>query len=213
MIARRLALLALLASAAGCVDNYASVRLFGLCFPPTPDDSGSCAYPASCDSLMLGALQFDVANPSPTGALIWPIQVDNQREPTVDASSGRTETAVAWVTGFELSYTSTVVSIPDVSVAAPEWHPVQPQGSSVVIVPLVPTQVATLLAGLPGGASADITVEVRAKGYYGDGTFFKTGGFKVQASAAAVAVGCPATAPTLAGVCPQAGQTGVPLCK
>lgn len=201
---RRLAVLALFLAAAGCVDNSASVRIFGLCFPPTPSDSGACSYPAKCSALMLGALVFDPASTSPDGPLIWPVQVDNQRDPTTDASAGRTETATAWITGFEVEYQGAVSG--SVSVAAPEVQPVLPGGSTVVLVPIVPPGVV-----VPAGGA--IGANVKAKGHYGDGSFFVTGGLDVQATAGTVTYTCTGTTTTIVGVCPQSGQTGVPLCK
>jgi hypothetical protein len=206
MNARHLAALALLLAVTGCVDNSASVRLFGLCFPPTPSESGACSFPAKCDALMIGALEFDPANASPAGALIWPVQVDNQRDPTTDASAGRSDTATAWVTGYEITYQGALSG--SRSVAAPEASPVLPNGNTVVLVPIIPPGVG---AAVPAGGV--VGAEIKAKGHYGDGSFFETGALPVQATAGVVTYGCPATTPTLVGVCPQAGQTAVPLCK
>lgn len=215
MNSRTIAILAALA-AAGCVPNDASVRLFALCFPPTPSESGGCSYPATCGSLLLGGLEFDVSSTASDGPLIWPIQVDNQRTSNADRSGG-TETAIAWIEGYRISYTSAVVSIPDVDIGISR-HPVNPGGSSVVIAPVVPRNVGTLLSELaPAGKSA-ITAELKAYGKYGDGSSFETGPFQVQVTACKGACTnllpvCPdPTKPVYVGSCPQAQQTSVDLC-
>jgi hypothetical protein len=200
---------------AGCIDNYASVRLYGLCFPPTPTDTGGCAYPATCETLLLGTLVVDVSNGSPDGALIWPIQVDNKR-PVITDQPGGTDPAIAWVTDFTLTYSSASVAVPEVTIPSPENHPVPANGSSVLIVPLVPPSVATSLAAQIGaGQTVEIAVDVRAKGHYGDSTTFETGPFRVVVSAGDGNLGapvCPADKPVWVGACPQAGQTSVDLC-
>ena len=79
MNARTLIALLLAAAATGCVDNNASVRISAACFPPTPNDDGSCSYPSTCDSVMLDNLWVDPSYAPTGGTLVWPFQVDNQR--------------------------------------------------------------------------------------------------------------------------------------
>jgi hypothetical protein len=218
MNARTLIAMLLAASAAatsGClVDNNASVVLAAACFPPTPNPDGSCSYPAACDSVMLGNLWVDTTYAPTGGTLYWPVQVNNQR-PDNGAREGGTTTSTAYVTGYKLKYFSATVALPETTVI---WstQSVPPVGSTVVIVPVIPAGVATLLSA-SAGLLAEVRVEIRAKGHYGDGSNFETGPFSmvvnvVNGAGSGVACVDPAT-PTPIGVCPQPGQSGVLLCK
>ncbi len=213
MNARTLIVL-LLAAATGCVDNNASITISAACFPPTPNDDGSCSYPAACDSVMLGNLWVDTTYVPSGGTLVWPFQLDNQR-PSNATADGSTNTATAYVTGYKFKYSSSTVSIPDASVI---WttQTVQAAGTRVVAIPVIPSAVATLLSGSPG-MLAEVSVEIRATGHYGDGQIFETGPFSVvvnveNGAGAGGFCADPAT-PTLIGACPQLGQTSVVLCK
>lgn len=219
MNARAFTILALLAAAAaGCVDNDASVRIFAMCFPPTPTETGACSYPAACDALLLGGVEFNVENDSPDGALVWPVQVDNQRPPNADRSGG-VETANAWIEGFRISYAIPGLSVPELDVPISR-HPVLPGGSTVVIAPVVPSTLATFLGGTTGLTAGSTTMhaELKAYGSYGDGSTFETGPFTIVATAwkgggGTFGAGCPdPSKPVLVGVCPQTGQTNVGLC-
>ena len=209
--------LALAAAVAGCVPNDASVRLAALCSPPTPEKDTGCLYPAACETIFVGVLEANVANTNTGGALVWPVQVDNQRDSNADRSGGA-ETATAWIQGYEISYASGDVTIPPTSVYISD-SPVPPGGSSVVIVPILPPGVSTYLTatGLAAGAVARVTADVVARGRYGDGNSFETGPMKIVFSAcngcAAGFTACPAATPTLVGVCPQKGQTAAAVCE
>ena len=228
MNARTLTILAALAAlATGCVENDASIRMFGLCSPPTPSSNGGCLYPATCTTLALGRLEADVASTSIDGPLVWPIQVNNQRASNADRAGG-TETAYASIQGYRIKYGSTVVNAPDQDAPAlPGEHPINPGGSTVVLVPIITKAAGTLLSSQLGAAGqptiADLTAEIRAYGQYGDGSSFETGPFEVQAT---VCNGCildgdtnPAyycrdpDAPRFVAACPQERQRSVPLCK
>lgn len=220
---RALALLAALAAAgSGCIANDASVRLYGLCFPPTPTAGGLCAYPAACASLVLGRLEADVASEAVDGPLIWPLQVNNARPSNSDRSGG-TETAWAVVKGFKITISTATASLPvlDVPISS---HPINPGGgTAVLLVPLIPRAAATTLSGAISGTDIlDVTIEIKAYGSYGDGQHFETGDFKVEASlndggfpdpavTPGIACGDPAN-PTYLGSCPQARQSSVVAC-
>jgi hypothetical protein len=210
----RILIVLLLAVATGCVDNNASVAISAACFPPTPNADGSCSYPASCATVMLGNLWVDTTYAATGGTLVWPFQVDNQR-PSNGTSDGATNTATAYITGYKFKYISSTVSIPDATVI---WttQTVKPVGSRVVAIPVIPSAVATLLAG-GAGLLAEVRAEIRATGHYGDGQTFETGPFSVvvnvENGTGAGGTCADPTTPTLIGACPQLGQSAVLLCK
>jgi hypothetical protein len=203
----------LLAAATGCIDNNASLRLSAACFPPTPNTDGSCSYPTKCESVMMGNLTVDPAFNATGGTLYWPFQADNQR-PNNGDRYGATNTATAFITGFKISYTSTNVSIPDVTLDD-TTRAVESESSTVLSIPVVPPSVANLLTTVPGGF-AEVRAEIRATGHYGDGTTIETGPFSVVISVD-VNGWTPATCvdplAVVVGYCPQPGQTSIPLCK
>jgi len=213
MTTRYLAALLLAVALTGCVDNNASVLISAACFPPAPNTDGSCSYPSTCDSVLMSNLWVDTAYAPTGGTLEWPFQVDNQR-PDNGERDGGTNTATAFITGYDFKFFSNTVSIPDVSVI---WttHTVQPTTSQVVAVPVIPPAVATLLSATVG-LLAEVRVEIRATGHYADGQSIETGPFSVVVS---VENGrgrggfCPASTPTLVAQCPQPGQTSLSLCE
>jgi hypothetical protein len=213
MNARTLAALLLLAAATGCIDNNATVRLSAACFPPAPNDDGSCSYPATCDSVMLDNLGVDPSYAGTLGTLIWPFQADNQRTDNTNAD-GRTNTATAFITGFKIAYFSSTISVPTISLEY-TTRTIEAGASQVLSIPVVPVSVATQLAGIPGGKGS-VRAEIRATGHYGDGQTFETGPFSVVIL---VSVGgwtggsCTDVTQTVVAFCPQPGQTGIPLCK
>jgi hypothetical protein len=224
MNARTLTILAALAAAAaGCVPNDASIRMFGLCSPPTPSAEGGCLYPTACETLALGRLQADVASTSPNGPLVWPVQIDNQRPSNADRAEG-VETAYANIHGYRIKYGSATLAIPEQDAPAiPSEHTINPGGSTVVLVPIVNRAAGTFLAGqVLAGSSADISAEVRAYGQYGDGSSFETGPFTVQATLCNGCIPAYSTNPTLycsdpanpvlLGVCPQQRQSATVSC-
>jgi len=213
MTTRYLAALLLAAALTGCVDNNASVLISAACFPPAPNSDGSCSYPATCDSVLMSNLWVDTAYAPTGGTLEWPFQVDNQRPDNGDRDGG-TNTATAFITGYDFKFFSNTVSIPDVSVI---WttHTVQPTTSQVVAIPVIPPAVATLLSATVG-LLAEVRVEIRATGHYADGQSIETGPFSVVVSVENGRGGggfCPASTPTLVAQCPQPGQTSLSLCE
>jgi hypothetical protein len=217
MNARNLAPLLLVAALAGCVDNNASVRLSGTCSPPAPA-AGVCAYSATCDSVWMDNLWVDTAyvglHPSPLdGTLYWPFQADNQRTNN-SGRDGGTNTATAFITGYKITYHSATIAIPKVTIED-STRTIEPGASAVVSIPVIPVSVATLLAIDPI-LKGTVRAEIQATGTFGDGSSFETGPYSVVVdinNGAGVGYGCPLATPTLVGVCPKAGQSGVPACE
>jgi len=221
MTARLIIIAALAAALTGCVDNDASVRLFGLCFPPVPGDGGSCSFPATCDALLLGDLQVDLTLTGNTFYL--PVQVDNQRPNNADRAGG-TNTATAWIEEYKVSYTLAIGGTIDTTFPAPARHPVNSSGSTVVVVPFIPATVGAAIAAAMGetDVATAVRAEFRARGHYGDGTSFETGPFTVEVSTCnsgtlattciRLPPPCPVDTPNLFS-CPQFGQTSVSVCK
>jgi hypothetical protein len=216
MNARTLIALLLAASAAGCADNNGSVRISQACFPPTPNDDGSCSYPAAaCDSVWMGNPWVNATYGATQGTLEWPLQADNLR-PNNAAREGGVNTATAFITGYKISYASASVSIPDVSFDTSQ-RTVEAAGSTVLSVQVIPPGVAALLAAIPAATVALVRAEIRATGHYADATTFETAPFAMVVEVRnnyGAGVGCldPAL-PNLVGVCPQPGQSAIPLCK
>jgi hypothetical protein len=212
MNARTLIVL-LLAAATGCIDNNASVRISAACFPPKPNDDGSCSYPVKCDSVMMGNLAVDPSYVMTGGTLYWPFQADNQRSSNAN-TDGATNTATAFITAFKIAYFSSSISLPTITIED-TTRMVEAAGTQVLSIPVVPPSVALQLTGIPGGVG-QLRAEIRATGHYGDGQTFETGPFSVVVE---VVVGgwAPATctdpAQTVVGYCPQPGQTSISLCK
>jgi len=214
MNARALIALLLAAAAAGCtVDNNASVRIAAACFPPTPNDDGSCSYPSTCDSVMLDNLWVDPSWAPTGGTLVWPFQVDNQR-PDNSNNDGRTNTATAFITGFKIAYTSSAISLPEVTIDY-TTRTIESESAQVLSIPVVPLSVATQLTAIPGGFGT-MRAEIRATGHYGDGTSIETGPFSVVVvvqNGGWTGGSCTDATQSVVGYCPQEGQTGLPLCK
>jgi hypothetical protein len=214
MNARALIALLLAAAAGGCtVDNNASVRISAACFPPTPNDDGSCSYPSTCDSVMLDNLWVDPSWAPTGGTLVWPFQVDNQR-PDNSNNDGRTNTATAFITGFKIAYTSSAISLPEVTIDY-TTRTIESESAQVLSIPVVPLSVATQLTAIPGGFGT-MRAEIRATGHYGDGTSIETGPFSVVVvvqNGGWTGGTCTDATQSVVGYCPQEGQTGLPLCK
>jgi hypothetical protein len=216
MNARTLIALLLAASAAGCADHNGAVRISQACFPPTPNDDGSCSYPsAACDAVWMANPWVNATYVPTQGTLEWPLQIDNLR-PNNAAREGGVNTATAFVTGYKISFTSASATIPDVSFDTSQ-RTVEAAGSTVLSVPVIPPGVATLLAAIPAATVALVRAEVRAIGHFADATTFETAPFAMVVEVRnnlGSGVGCfdPAL-PTLVGVCPQPGQSAIGLCK
>jgi hypothetical protein len=216
---RNLAALILVAAAGCTVDNNASVRISNTCSPPAPS-GGACTYSATCDSVWMGSLWVDTsyvgapADPS-DGTLDWPFEFQNQRDPNNDRSGG-TNTATAFITGYKIHYVVLLgpagTSIPDVRVEDSS-RTVEPGTSAVIMIPVIPRNVATLLG--VGALLATVRAEIRAVGTYADGQEFETGPYSVVVdivNGRGLYYGCPAATPLLS-LCPKAGQSATPICE
>ena len=218
MNVRTLAALLLLAAAGCTVDNNASVRIANTCTPPEPAASG-CTYSATCDSVWMSNLWVDPSYVSPSpdprdGTLEWPFEVQNQRESNNDRAGG-TNTATAFITGYKIHYVVLTgpagLTIPDVRVDDSS-RTVEPGGSTVIMVPVIPRSVATLLRG---ALLATVRAEIRATGAYADGQEFETGPYSVVVdivNGRGIGYGCPA-AGMFIYACPKLGQAAVTTCE
>ena len=217
---RTLAALLVLAAAGCTVDNNASVRIANTCAPPEPGTGGGCTYSATCDTVWMGNLWVDTRYTSPSpdpsdGTLEWPFEFENQRGSNLDREGG-TDTATAFVTGYKIHYVllsgPAGTNIPDVRVEDSS-RTVKPGGSTVIMIPVIPRSVATLLGG--GALLATVRAEIRATGAYADGQAFETGPYSVVVdivNGRGIYYGCPAVGMFIFG-CPQLGQTAVTTCE
>jgi hypothetical protein len=219
MNARTITALLVLAAAGCTVDNNASVRISNTCAPPAPS-GGACTYSATCDSVWMSNLWVDTsyvgapADPR-DGTLEWPFEVQNQRESTSN-NDGSTNTATAFITGYKIHYLILLgpagTSIPDVRVEDSS-RTVQPGGSTVISIPVIPRNIATLLG--VGPLLATVRAEIRAVGTYADGQEFETGPYSVVVdivNGRGLYYGCPAATPLLS-LCPKAGQSAMATCE
>jgi hypothetical protein len=197
----------------GCSrSNRDSVQLSALCFPPTPDTNGLCAFSSGTCSQVLanGHLFVDLAV-SPGGTLEYPIQIDNLRVDNSDTTAGRTNSNTAFVEQFDMRYVATGLNVPAASVNAA--HTVPTSGSTVAVVTLIPSSVAAALSPVLPAGGAEMLIDVKARGHYADGTEFDTAEFPVPVT---ITQGDPRilaefTCPTgtTSQSCPQIGQTAV----
>jgi hypothetical protein len=215
----RTLLVLLLAAAAGCVDNNASVRLSAVCAPPS---DGSCAWGGTCGTVWMSNLWVDAGYSSTPatlldGTLYWPFQADNQR-PDNSVRDGGTNTATAFITGFNIDYSSSSMALPSVKNLLDTTRTIAPTGSTVLMIPVIPASVSSLLNPIAvGNILTEVRADIRALGHYGDGSTFETGPFSVVVeviNGAGSGVSC--SDPTLTNVvsvCPKAGQSNVSFCK
>jgi hypothetical protein len=198
---------------AGCGRSNREVQLSALCFPPTPDDNGLCAFSSgSCDEVLAnGHLFVDLVTSG--GTLEYPIQVDNQRLDNTDTETGRTNTNTAFIERFDMKYESPGFTLGSASVNQAATVPTG--GSTVAVATLIPPSAgAALSAVLPAGPT-EAVIKVKAHGRYGDDTEFDTAEFSVPVAISQGVVGpfgCAVEGQTIA-VCPQQGQTAVAVCK
>lgn len=188
----RLLALGLLLGAAGCVDDRASLEIYGIC--AMTDD---CTFGDTCDAYHMGTVDFATGG----SMLQLAIELRNQLPNNADVASGRVNSNDAHVDGgsVEFKVDGTVVTT---------WgfltgNSVIPAGgSSLVWTYLAP-------ATLPGGVV--YTAELTLTGYYDNGNDFETGpypiGLRVFASGTTF---CPAGT---ADVCPGTGDQNVATCE
>jgi hypothetical protein len=186
------------------------------CAPP--DDAKACA-PSSgtCAKYLTGwANAFLIKDDGVTdNGLYFFMQVNNQRPDNSDASAGRVNTADAFITGYELSYSAPGVSLPSFSVSAIDGL-VPAGGSATPFVTLIPVEASVAMqAALPAGLTI-VDVHVKMKGNYQDGSEFETGDFKVTThvyNEAAPFMTCPNATDVITAVCPNSGQTSTWTCE
>jgi hypothetical protein len=212
-------------SLSGCINNDASVRIFGVCAIPS---DAKCIFKSTCDALYIGDFTLDVSYAGTN--FVWPIQVDNQRPDNAN-EDGATTTSTAWLEGYKLEFSSTTpgVAIAPTTVSVTS-SPIQPKGSTVALASIIPPAVGAYLATQP---DAQLTVKMAATGRYGDGTRFETGPLVVEVATCSGCVlpvvpppgnftPCDTTDPgpppvlkpgQIANWCPQDGQTYFFTCK
>ncbi len=204
-----------LALLCGCtVQDRGSVQLTQLCFPPTPDSNGACAFSSGgCSAVLAGGHLFvDLVTTGDT--LVYPIQIDNQRQDNSDSASFMTNSNNATVERFEMRYEGTGLAIPPASSSQTVFVPAA--GSAIAVVDLLPPGAGAALAAALPAASTEIVIKVSAHGRYSDDSKFDSADFAVPVSVTQLGGGvfaCADTTKKLIGVCPQQGQTAVALCQ
>jgi hypothetical protein len=201
MRTRTALLLPLLALAACRVDNNGSVRVEGICSPPT--DPSSCSFSSTCSAQYIGPNTVDVS----FGTSLWTvIQVNNLLPDNTNITSNKTNTNDAYVQEYAVQYDG--VTLPDSS-GPILGSAVVPAGGSTVIS-VLPLNVAST-AGLVGSGQvpSEFIAKVKLKGVLGDTTKFETAEFQVPIT---VCNGCLASyklacaAGTSPVYCPNQGQ-------
>ncbi|MFT3914301.1 MAG: hypothetical protein QM704_09350 [Anaeromyxobacteraceae bacterium] len=167
----RIALLAGLALAAGCVDNKPFVELRGICAVPGAD---ACTFADTCDAFTLSPLVFD--NQGLIDQLSAYVEVRNQLLDNGDDKI-RVNTHDAFIEEISISYTGPV-AIPSATYRTTALVP--SNGSSVVKLYVLPVGPAAAVnaAALPAGFS-DVIAKPTFKGKLGDGSSFETGNFEI----------------------------------
>jgi hypothetical protein len=219
---RRSVIAALAALAlAGCrATSHGSVDITELCFPPTPDDGGACAFDEGTCSAVLadGSLRVDLLTRAAAIAagesnyLEYPLQIDNFREDNSDAT-GRTNTNFFIVERFDMKYEAQGLALG--SASTPFQGRVEAGGAIVAVANLIPKSAGDAMAAALPAEPTDVIIKVKAHGHFGDDTAFDTAEFQIPVSVrqqGGLVWGC-ATGKTLTGVCPQQGQTAVAGCK
>ena len=208
---------ALALGAAGCTtENMGSEQVFAIC--GIPDDA--CTFQGECGATHIGDVILDIAQQDH----LWlPLQLNNQRVPTTDAETGRTDTADAYLQTYDSEYSVVAVPAPGTpsAVVAPGTSglvvgTVPSAGSSVAAVqPITPALGAALVPQVPVSTPTspkyvDVVSHFRLKGVYGDGSSFTTARFDipVRICKGCLPVICPST--TLASSCPPDAPGQVP---
>jgi hypothetical protein len=192
--------------------NRGSVELTELCANPTPTTAG-CVFPsATCGQVNAGGfIGVDLALTG--GTLLYPIQIDNQRQDNSDSASGRTNTNSALIERFDMRYEGVGVKL---SASFSQTATVPTAGSTVVVVALIPSNAGVELAGAIGSGPVNAIIHVKAHGRYGDDTEFDTAEFPVPVILTQVGTSPFACTGTNAGktaaCCPQNGQTAACAC-
>lgn len=204
MKTRTLAAAALALGLSACAAEFSPVGIFAICTPPSPDaTTGSCLYPATCDTVFAGTPVLDVTTAQVDFRM--PVQIDNALVDNSSAVDGRINTNNATIQSFEMTYSGT--SIEPLTVAAAITVPTA--GSSGAVLRLIPVASFPALAP-PGSATTNIVVNVRAHGVLASQDSFTTAWFKIPV---AVCSGCLAssfacTPPAFLVTCPPAATVG-----
>jgi hypothetical protein len=215
MKTRTLAAAALALGLSACAAEFSPVGIFAICSPPDPDaTTGSCLYPATCDTVFAGTPVLDAQVAQVDFRL--PVQIDNSMTDNANAVDGRINTNDAYIQSFEMTYSG--AALPPWSVGAAITVPTA--GSSGAVLRLI--RVADFPALAPAGsATTNIVVNVRAHGVLTSQDSFTSAWFKIPVT---VCSGCLAssfacTAPAVLVTCPSArapglapGQTATPAC-
>jgi hypothetical protein len=215
MKTRTLAAAALALGLSACAAEFSPVNIFAICSPPDPDTAtGSCLYPATCDTVFAGTPVLDVTTAQVDFRL--PVQIDNALVDNAKPADGRINTNDATIQSFEMTYAGVALATWSVGAAIT----VPTSGSSGAVLRLIPVAYFPALAPL-GGATTNIAVNVRAHGILASQDSFTTAWFKIPV---AVCSGCLAssfacTPPAVLVTCPSAvapgvapGQTATPAC-
>ncbi len=211
-----LALVAVAAALASCVENHVSVEMVKVCTHPKPEtQGGGCLYPATCELGQLGRqfLYLD-GTENAWGAALWiPIEFRNQLLDNSDPSAGRVNTNDAFIEEFRVSYEGVALTDAVYKIAGT----VPTDGSAVLLVPVIPTNPTFLqleAAGL-GAEGVVLLAKVRAAGRYGDGSRFVTGEFIVPVDVYPSGYVPDGPCPTgeVLRVCPQQGQIHTMDCQ
>ena len=204
MKTRTLAAAALALGLSACAAEFSPVNIFAICSPPDPDAStGSCLYPATCDTVFAGTPVLDVTTAQVDFRM--PVQIDNALVDNSSTVDGRINTNNANIQSFEMTYTGAALAPWTVAAAIT----VPTAGSSGAVLRLIPVAYFPSLAPA-GSATTNIVVNVRAHGVLASQDSFTTAWFKIPV---AVCSGCLAsslacTPPAVLVTCPSAASLG-----
>jgi hypothetical protein len=200
-----LAVPALLLGLACSQPNFATLELFQLCFPPTPDaTTGGCGLPSNkCDKVQAGVSVLDVGT---APDLLLLLQINNQQPNNADTSTGRVNTNDALILEYRIRYEGANLA-PVVVPATPDQVPAA--SSQVSFIPVVPRSTANQLRSIVTGTSpTTVFAFVKAAGRFYDDRTFETGEYRIPVDVCNGCVGVFACVPpkTRLGVCLQDGQ-------
>lgn len=169
--------------------------LLRICFPPAPDPTSACIYPATCDAL-LATPMVDV------GAaynFLLPIQFDNQT------------TSGARIEKYMVTYSVPGTTVPGSVVLANVTVPAG--GSTVALVEVVPNATVTQLSAIATATPTTTFATVVAAGHYLDGNSFQTGPYRLAVGVCSGCMGTPVAnqcsgTTVFKGACPGSAVVG-----
>ena len=212
---RTLAAAAAALGLSACSAEFSPVGIFAICSPPTPDNTtGSCLYPATCETIFAGTPVLDVT----TAQLDFrmPVQINNALTDNSNKANGRINTNDAFIQSFEMTYTG--ASVQPWTIGASITVPTA--GSSGAVLRLIPVEYFPALVP-PGSATMSMVVNVRAHGILASQDSFTSAWFQVpvRVCAGCLASSLACTPPAVLVSCPSAvslgaqpGQTVTPGC-